>query len=268
MTDQADTKTPTLSDRPPAASVIAECLRLQAQARPRSATARFFGRTPLTDASLPWYVGALGELEVARRLDSLGPEWRVFHAVPVGSGSSDIDHVVIGPPGVFTINTKHHEGLDVWVGSTRLLVNGQRTEYLRNARHEASRASKQLSVAAGGTVEVVPIIAVVGARRFTVRERPADVMPLREYQLARSLTRLPAVVPPADVDRLADVAAIPSTWHQAPVLHPVDVGAFQTLRDDVARSRSRRRGWSAAIILAIPVALVLASSSLVAALTG
>ena len=23
---------------------------------------------------------------------------------------------MIGPPGVFTINTKHHEGKDVWIG--------------------------------------------------------------------------------------------------------------------------------------------------------
>ncbi|MBG6212216.1 hypothetical protein RCH23_000129 [Cryobacterium sp. CAN_C3] len=43
-------------------------------------------------------------------LSKLGPEWTVLHAVPVGSGSSDIDHVVIGPAGVFTINTKNHTG--------------------------------------------------------------------------------------------------------------------------------------------------------------
>jgi len=66
---------------------------------------------------LPWYLGALGELDVARSLDSLGPEWRVFRAVPIGTGSSDIDHVVIGPPGVFTINTKHHQGKDIWIGA-------------------------------------------------------------------------------------------------------------------------------------------------------
>jgi Nuclease-related domain len=246
--------TPTLAGRPPAASVIAECLRTQAQAPPRSAVARLFGRSPLTPASLPWYVGALGELEVARRLDSLGPEWRVFHAVPVGNDSSDIDHVVIGPPGAFTINTKHHAGKDVWVGGKRMLVSGQRTDYLRNSMYEAKRASQRLSVAMGALVDVAPVIVIVGARRFTVRERPATVFVLREHELARWLTRLPAVVPPVDVARLADAAAVPSTWHRDPVLEPVDLTPFLALRDDVVRARSRRRGWVLAFALAAPAA--------------
>lgn len=68
----------------------------------------------------------------------------MLHSVPVGTGASDLDHVVIGPAGVFTINTKHHRGQNVWVGAKRILVNGQRTDHLRNAAHEAKRASKLL----------------------------------------------------------------------------------------------------------------------------
>lgn len=259
---------PTLSDRPPAASVIAECLRAQALAQPRTAAARFFGRTPLTAASLPWYLGALGELEVAQRLDSLGPGWRVLHAVPVGRGSSDIDHVVIGPPGVFTINTKHHEGKDVWVASRRILVSGQRTDYLRNARHEASRASQRLSVALRGKVDVTPIIAIVGARRIIIRERPGDVFVLRERQVAGWLKRLPVTIAPTDVSRLADAAEIPSTWHRAPDLDIVDMPGFMALREDVVRSRNRRRGWVAAIVLAAPIVIILAFNSLLANLAS
>ena len=48
-------------------------------------------------------------------LAQLGPEWTVLHSVPVGRGKSDIDHIAIGPPGVFTINTKFSPGKDVWV---------------------------------------------------------------------------------------------------------------------------------------------------------
>ena len=81
----------------------------------------------------------------------------MLHSVPVGSGSSDLDHVVIGPAGVFTINTKHHRGQNVWVGGRRILVNGQRTDHLRNANYEAKRASKLLSVAARMLVDVTPI---------------------------------------------------------------------------------------------------------------
>ena len=248
--------------------MIAECLRLQALARPRSLAARFFGRTPLTAESLPWYTGALGELDVARRLDALGPGWHVFHAVPVGAGASDIDHVVIGPPGVFTINTKHHAGQDVWLGARRLLVGGQKTDHLRNARYEGKRAAQRLSAAVRGPVEVVPIIAIVGARRFTIRERPADVVVLQEHRLVGWLRHLTPVVPPVPVERLADAAAEPSTWHRAPHLGPVDLDAFHALREEVAKSRRRRRGWAFAIILAIPVGLLALWNALVATLVG
>lgn len=113
-------------------------------------------------------------------------------------------------------------------------------------------------------VDVAPIIVIVGARRFTNRERPPTVFVLRDRQLVAWLSRLPAVVPPADVVRLADAASIPSTWHRAPVLETVDLQAFRTLRDDVASARSRRRGWVVAFVLAVPVAYVAIWNSLLA----
>jgi len=101
---------PTLRSRGPAYSVMQECLRIQAAAPPQRAAARLFGQNPVHPEARSWYRGAIGEIEVAEVLSKLGPEWTVLHAVPVGSGSSDIDHVVIGPAGVFTINTKNHTG--------------------------------------------------------------------------------------------------------------------------------------------------------------
>ena len=53
-----------------------------------------------------WRVGAKGEEKVASELAKLDARWRVLHAVEVGENGSDIDHVVIGPPGVFTLNAK------------------------------------------------------------------------------------------------------------------------------------------------------------------
>jgi hypothetical protein len=174
--------------RSPATSVIAECLRVQATVPPNTAVQRFFGVSPLGREAEPWYVGALGELDVARRLGGLGPGWYVLHSVPIGTGSSDLDHVVIGPSGVFTINTKHHRGQNVWIGGRRILVNGPRTDHLRNAKHEAKRTSQLLSVAARALVDVTPIIAVVGARRMTVRERPHDVVPEPTSRRHRAIT--------------------------------------------------------------------------------
>ncbi|WP_454151492.1 nuclease-related domain-containing protein [Microbacterium lacticum] len=172
-----------------AASVMAECLRVQADVPPRGAVARRFGRSPLSDESRPWYVGALGELDVASRLDSLGDEWTVLNSAPIGTRGSDIDHVVVGAAGVFTINTKFHEGARVWVGSHRLLVNGQAKDHLRNTRYEATRTQKLLSAAAATDVPVGGVIAIVGAKQITIREQPADIAVLDIARLTRWLKK-------------------------------------------------------------------------------
>lgn len=60
-----------------------------------------------------WRVGADGEESVAKRLERVAkrdPRWRFLHSIPVGQRDSDIDHVAIGPGGVFTLNTKNHLG--------------------------------------------------------------------------------------------------------------------------------------------------------------
>jgi len=158
---------------------------VQATVPPNTGLQRFFGVSPFGRDAEPWHVGALGELDVARRLGGLGPGWYVLHAVPVGTGSGDLDHVVIGSAGVFTINTKHHRGQNVWVGGRRILVNGQRTDHLRNAKHKAKRTSQLLSVAARSLIDVTPIVAVVG---------PGVIPAAREAGLDQGLVQQPAGV--------------------------------------------------------------------------
>jgi hypothetical protein len=56
-----------------------------------------------------WDRGATGEEHVGKILDSLADEgWRPIHDIDTGRGN--IDHVVIGPGGVFTVETKSHPG--------------------------------------------------------------------------------------------------------------------------------------------------------------
>jgi len=82
---------------------------------------------------------------VGRLLENL-PEGRtVLHAVPVGKGDSDIDHVGIGRGGESSINTKNHAGHQVWVAGRTFLVNGQKQPHLRKrrARSPATEPSTQ-----------------------------------------------------------------------------------------------------------------------------
>lgn len=53
--------------------------------------------------------GATGEEQVGGLLDELaGGGWRVVHDARLGHGN--VDHIAIGPPGVFTVETKSHAG--------------------------------------------------------------------------------------------------------------------------------------------------------------
>lgn len=235
---------------------------------PRSWLARALGISPLTDESRPWYIGALGELEVGRRLTALNETWLALHAVPVGDGTSDIDHIVIGPGGVFTINTKFHEGKDVWVGSKRILVGGQKTDHLRNAKFEASRASKQLSAATGGPVEVTPILAFVGARRITIRDRPSDVVILRERELAWWFRKRKPIVAPERLAHIVAAATNASTWHREPTEASVDLAAFAELQSEVRVAKLRRAAWAFGGLAVIGASVAAMWAPLSAALTG
>jgi len=53
--------------------------------------------------------GATGEEQVGRLLETLASDgWSVIHEASFGHG--DVDHILIGPPGVFTVETKSHPG--------------------------------------------------------------------------------------------------------------------------------------------------------------
>lgn len=238
---------PTLHVRGPAYAVITECLRIQATRRPQSRVAHFFGASPLTSDARSWYRGALGEIQVAKVLKNLGPDWTVLHAVPVGSGTSDIDHVLIGPGGVFTVNTKNHSGQRIWVGGDQLLVNGHRTNHIRDARYEAKRAAKALSPEGGVPVTVIPIIAIVDPRSLTFgRNRPEELLVLSSAQLARTITQRKLRLVDATVRTLTALAEQRGTWHSdARVLDDTlrHEARFHRLQHEVAVARRRRTGW-------------------------
>jgi Nuclease-related domain len=55
-----------------------------------------------------WARGAQGERHVGAILEDLGPDWHALHDVSLGRGN--IDHVLVGPGGTFTVETKSHRG--------------------------------------------------------------------------------------------------------------------------------------------------------------
>ena len=173
-----------------------------------------------------WRLGADGEQRTARLLESLTgrtrrdrllgrpPSWRVLHSVPVAGGSADIDHLLIGPPGVCVINTRHHRHRRVLLDGEALVVDGFRTEAVPRARVEGSRARELLGPRIGpgaGPVPFRPVIAVVGAA-MQVRRWPDDVIVATEGALVAALRGLSPVLDAYRVERVYEVARRAGSW--------------------------------------------------------
>ena len=97
---------------------------------------------------------AKGEARVAYQLGRLPQGWHVMHPVPVGQRADDRVHLVIGPGGVFTLDTKFHPSSKVWSNGEALWVNGRRTHELASSRYAATRASAVLGEAVGFAVRL------------------------------------------------------------------------------------------------------------------
>jgi hypothetical protein len=234
------------------------CLELQAEAPSRTRAQRFFGKDPLVASARSWYKGAIGERDVAKILDSLGPDFVVLHAVPIGAGESDIDHVVIGPTGVFTINTKNHAGKSIFVSGRAFMVNGQHTDHMRNASFEADRAARLLAGAAGVWTPVQPLIVVAGGARLKMGKKRPSVVVLRSEQLRGWLFALPRRLSQQEVEYLAMVAEERRTWHAQAIVVTDTLRheqRFDRLVRDIRDAAFRRRVWRVGIVgslLAIP----------------
>jgi Nuclease-related domain len=164
-------------------------------------------------------IGARGEREVGRKLNRWAARygWHVLHAVPVGRAGADIDHVIIAPFGVVTVNTKTTR-TRVWVGEYGMTVGGKSVDYLRKSRAEARRAQRLLTGATRIGLPVQPAIVFTGARRFQVRRGgPPDVAVLGSPRaLRRWLRKQPAVLTPEQASAIYQAARNPATWQRRP----------------------------------------------------
>jgi hypothetical protein len=248
---------PTFSARTPAYAFIQKCLSLQQAAGPRGALERFFGMSPLIPEARGWYRDALGEIAVAQGLERLDDEWTVVHAIPGDVRELDIDHLAIGPGGVFTIITKAHSGQRVYAGGKIFQVGGSRKRYLRDAEHVAARASRLLSAAVGEQVAVTPIIVVTGASSLELADRPTvDV--LSPARLGFFLRRHRRTLSDTSLARISRVATQQSTW-QTDGSVVAEAGAnlrvFDLLRAEVDNASARSRVWASAGIVSILLGL-------------
>jgi hypothetical protein len=161
---------------------------------------------PSPDASA-WRRGAVGERRTARLLDPLARQgWAVLHDLAIPGSKANLDHLVIGPAGVFVIDSKQYRGrlqLDptgrLWHGRYPLAPT------LRAADFEADQAAQILP---DPGVAVVPIVAVHGAQVPWGKVVTDGVPVVAARRLPSMLRALPAVLGPERVAWLADQARV------------------------------------------------------------
>lgn len=148
---------------------------------------------------------------VAARLAKLPrSEWHVFHDIAIGTGGANVDHLVVGPAGVFTLNAKRVGG-KVWVAGGTFLCNGHQRNYVPAARREADRASRCLTRALGRPVRVRGLVVLV-CDELTIKRQPDDVSVVSRRSIDRWLRRQPVLLDRRVAFELATAASDPAIW--------------------------------------------------------
>jgi hypothetical protein len=161
---------------------------------------------PSPDA-VAWRRGAAGERRTARLLAALERHgWAVLHDLALPGSRANLDHLAIGPGGVFVIDSKHYRGrlqLDpsgrLWHGRYPL------APALRAVSFEADQAALVLT---DPDVVVVPVMAVHGAQVPWGKVVMNGVPVVAARRLPSMLRQLPAVLGPERVAALAAQARV------------------------------------------------------------
>lgn len=162
-----------------------------------------------------WRKGMTGERRVGAELDRLHRQgWRVLHSIPLPRGV-DLDHLLIGLGGVFSINTKNHPNQAVWVGDDAVKVeHGTPRPYPRKSRAEAQRVQRVLERYCGFAVPVQPVLVFVGVTDLKVVATQLAVRVYREREVA-ALAPLTGVWSVDQVEQIYRVARHRQAWLEA-----------------------------------------------------
>jgi hypothetical protein len=145
--------------------------------------------------------GATGEEHVGAILDALAPQgWRVVHDIDTGRGN--VDHVVVGPGGLFTIETKSHAG--------RIEVDRIDPSMWRQAYAQA----KWVEEATGAKATPLLVFSRAYLSRPVARRRGVTVLPAR--MLTGHLLRRRPALSTAEIERLAGVLDSPTPPNSSP----------------------------------------------------
>jgi hypothetical protein len=133
--------------------------------------------------------------------------FRVLHDRKIPGSRANIDHIVIGPPGIFVVETKSLGGSLQIRGNDVFVAGRRRTGMIDEVKREASAVHTALAddlAAHGWTVS--PVICVHRADLPWFGSEVAGVRIVSGKDLVTRLRQADRLLSPADVERFAALA--------------------------------------------------------------
>ena len=259
---------PPLAVAPPATgrfagqSLVEELLRQQEDRAPRSRFARTLGLSPLDANGLAWLRAAQAEMVVGDILARLPEGYSVYHSLPIRNTAFWVDHLVVGPGGIFALSSKTRWDRDL-TGSARTIPIGDHTmPYLRDAQFESTQISALLAGAMPATAVVQPMIVLVNPNKIRLNRKLDVVTVIDSPRLRRWLVGRPRQFSAEQQASLTAVIEDPTTWNT-----PVRTAApdhlharFTALEQQVSAAGTRRTTFT--VLAAAAVASLLAVAAL------
>jgi hypothetical protein len=138
-------------------------------------------------AAFRWWLGAEGERDTGSEIEKLGPEWHCEHDLEHERGNWD--HVLVGPAGVFLLDSKRLHGTAAVGGDA---LRSGRLAYPGGAfRAGAKRIKEAMELRLGSRAPWVQAVVVVWGAFPQARHDEQDVVYLSGDELRPWLSELP-----------------------------------------------------------------------------
>lgn len=154
-----------------------------------------------------------GEGGVLPYLTRLPASFHLLYSVPAPDGP--IPFVLVGPPGIVTVEVKSHPGSSVRTASSWLYVDGVPTDYVMATQRRTRRISALLAAQLGHHVHTWPVIVIASddVTKVRLEYQPRGVRVVHGGRAAlRHISSLQTQYSDGEVASIYEIARRSTTW--------------------------------------------------------